>query len=276
MIRRLIIMLLIGAISLLSVMPVLAQTSSLEFYSTPKEYEAVTGKKIERFNESPMLRTKVAAGELPPVKERLPEEPFVVKPLEEIGQYGGTLRRLNEKGDSNYMMNFGIEFLAAYAPDMSYIYPNVLKGWKISEGAKKFTLYLRKGMRWSDGVPFTADDFMFWYKDVALNKELSPVPPSRLMAGGEPGVFRKIDDYTIEVSFKVPFGIFIDNLCRFRPDPVLPKHYFKQFHPNYTPMDELRKVMKKEGQSSWVTLFQEKKGAGWATWHKTPGRCQSL
>ena len=42
-----------------------------------------------KYNEAPMLKVKVAAGELPPVEKRLPEDVLVVKPVEEIGQYGG-------------------------------------------------------------------------------------------------------------------------------------------------------------------------------------------
>ena len=265
--RKLMLVLLAGAICLLAVTSVLAQ--KLEFYNL-EEYEQLTGKKMV-YQEAPILSTMVAAGELLPVEERLPEEPLVVKPLEEIGQYGGTLRRLNEKGAANYQMNFGYEFLVAFYPDMEGLYPNVLKAWEASEDAKKFTLYLRKGMRWSDGYPFTADDFMFWYKDVALNKELYPSPPSRLMVGGKPGVMRKIDDYTIEVSFDVSFGLFIENFARWRPNPYLPKHYFKQFHPNYTPMDEIEKVMKEEGQGSWVTLFLAKMG-DFRDWWGVPER----
>ena len=69
MTRKLTVMLLSGVICLIGVTSALAIT----------------------YNEAPMLRTMVAAGELPPVAERLPDEPSVLKPLEEIGQYGGRL-----------------------------------------------------------------------------------------------------------------------------------------------------------------------------------------
>ena len=63
MIRKLMMILLSGTISLLGVTPALADNYS---WSTLKEYEKATGKKIEKFNEAPMLRIRVAAGELPP------------------------------------------------------------------------------------------------------------------------------------------------------------------------------------------------------------------
>lgn len=263
MIRKLMLVLVGGAICLLGVTPVLAQETKI--YQL-KEYEQLIGKKME-YHEAPMLRIKVAAGDLPPVEERLPEEPLVIGPYEEIGQYGGTIRRINEgRAETNYMMDVAYEFLVSYSPDMSKMYPNVLQGWKASADAKKFTLYLRKGMRWSDGAPFTADDILFYFEDVALNKDISPATPSRFLVGGEPGVVRKIDDYTIEFSFKEPFGIFIENFARWRPNAYLPKHFLKQFHPRYTPMDEIERKMKKEGYDTWVNLLQGKMGSHLDFW----------
>ncbi len=259
--RKLILTLLVAAICLVGVTPVLAQET--EIYQL-EEYEQLIGKKMV-FSEAPMLRTMVAAGELPPLEERLPVDPLVIKPAEEIGQYGGTMRQINEGlNESNFSCNYGFQFLVNYSPDMSRLYPNVLKGWEASEDAKKFTLYLRKGMRWSDGVPFTADDILFYFEDVALNKDLYPTTPSRFVIGGEPGMIRKIDEYTVEVSFKESFGLFIENLARWRPDCYLPKHYLKQFHPKYTPMDEIEGEMKKEGYDTWANLFMAKVGDyGW-------------
>src|SRR5215469_18339601 len=47
----------------------------------------------KKFNEAPMLADLVKAGKLPPVEQRVPAEPLVLKPAHEIGQYGGTWRR---------------------------------------------------------------------------------------------------------------------------------------------------------------------------------------
>ncbi len=267
MMRKLMLGLLTGAICLLAVTSVLAQKNAQPY--DLNEYEQMVGKKLE-FDQAPMLRAMVAAGELPPLEERLPQEPLVIIPSEEIGQYGGTLRTTG--GDmGNFHDEFGNEFLAAYSPDMAEIFPNVLKGWEASADAKTFTLYLRKGMKWSDGVPFTADDLLFFWEDVGLNKEIYPNPPGRAVVGGEPGVLKKIDDYTVEWSFVAPLGVFIENLARWRPSPYLPKHYLKQFHPKYTPMSEIEKLMKQEGFDSWVELWGSKQG--WAgTEHITPER----
>lgn len=268
MLRKLMVIALSGAIGLLSMIPALAQETEVihaQVYQL-KEYEQLTGRKLE-FHEAPMLRTKVAVGELPPVEERLPEEPLVVKPVEEIGQYGGTMRRLSNEGNyNNYSMDGPYEFLVQYSPDMKKVYPNVLKDWKVDEDNKKFTLYLRKGMKWSDGHPFTADDIMFWYHDVALNKDLSPSIPSRLLLDGKPGVYKKIDDYKVEISFEKPYGAFIELLSHWRPNCYAPKHFLKQFHPAYTPIKEIEKIMKDEGFDTWVGLFQAKMGGHFDFW----------
>ncbi len=255
--RKLVLTLLVGAICLVGA------TSALAQFAQPynlDEYERMSGKTLT-FSEAPMLRTMVAAGDLPPLEERLPVDPLVVIPSEEIGQYGGTLHLLNEgPGKSNFSDDYTWEYMTAYSPDMTRVFPNVLKGWEASADGKTFTLYLRKGMRWSDGIPFTADDLLFFWDDVAQNKQLTPSPRSWMMSGGEPGVMTKIDDYTVEVSFKRPYGLFIESFTRWRPNPYLPKHYLKQFHPKYTAEDVLKKRMKDEGLDTWISLFAAKDG----------------
>ncbi len=260
--RKLVLTLLVSAICLIGV------TSALAQHAQPynlDEYEQISGKTLT-FSEAPMLRTMVAAGDLPPLEERLPQDPLVIKPAEEIGQYGGTLRLLNEGPSKGMYTTFGaFEWLVAYTPDMTKLFPNVLKGWESSADAKTFTLYLRKGIRWSDGVPFTIDDLLFYWEDIAQNKELSPTPPSWMISGGEPGVMKKIDDYAVEVSFKEPYGMFIEAFARWRPDAFRPKHYLKQFHPQYTPEDVLKKRVKDEGFDTWIALFQARDG-GYHPW----------
>ena len=135
---------------------------------------------------------------------------------------------------SDYADRYGWEYMVAYTPDMRELFPNLIKGWDASDDGTSFTLHLRKGVRWSDGVPFTADDVLFYWDDIALNTELSPSPPARMMRAGEAGAMQKIDDYTVEISFTQPYGIFIETLARWRPNPYAPKHYLKDFHASYT------------------------------------------
>jgi len=258
MIRKLTMLLLSGAICLLGVIPVLAQ-SQYGQYATIGEYEKATGNKIEKFNEAPELKVKVAAGELPSIEERLPEEPVVVEPVEEIGQYGGTWHKVATRaGDIMLNSRLGYEALARWARDAMTPIPGIAKSWEISDDGKTFTFYLRKGMKWSDGELFTADDIMFWYEDIMLNEELTPIFPKWLTVGGEQVKIEKVDDYTIKFGFTEPYGLFLDNLCYNGIGMAVPKHYMKQFHPRYTSKEKLEEMAKKEGFEFWHQLFPVK------------------
>ena len=118
----------------------------------------------------------VAAGSLPPVEERLPKDPRVDEVVEEIGQYGGVWHRgatsVNDVGIIT--TRFSGEPFLRFTTDASGLIPNVVKSYEINEDATGFTFYLREGMKWSDGEPYTADDYVFWYEDNLLNTDLTP------------------------------------------------------------------------------------------------------
>jgi len=220
-----------------------------------------------KYNEAPMLKIKVAAGELPPVEERLPDEPLVIPVVEKIGEYGGTIH-VQSLSPGNWetggwqIINF--ECMLRVAPDGKTILPNLAKDYKLSEDGKTLTLHLRKGIKWSDGAPFTADDILFWYEDVILNDELTPVKPKRWSPGGKLMKIEKIDDYTVRLHFAAPYPLVTLHLVRAaRGGFYLPKHYLKQFHPRYTPMEKLEKMTREEGYNYWYQLFNVKRNDGW-------------
>jgi len=267
--RKLTIMLLVIMVCLLGTTPIFAEEMQVvngqyvidnqryaTQYATMEEYEKATGEKVIKFSEAPMLRSKVAAGELPPVEKRLPKDVVVIVPTEEIGQYGGTMRTLNTysswSADAQYFA--GGEHFFALAPDNKTIIPNIAKGWEFSKDGKSLTMYLRKGMKWSDGKDFTADDIMFWYEDVLLNKELTPVVGRNWAPYGKTVVVRKIDDYTVSFNFSVPYPTIKYLLTQ--TTFIYPKHYLKKFHIKYnSKADELAK---EEGYESWYQLFRAK------------------
>lgn len=215
-----------------------------------------------KWNEAPMLRQRVAAGELPPVAQRLPEEPLVVEVLEGIGQYGGVISYARNPNSPKYQTHRMLyEFYNTYTtPYRDKILPNVMKGWQINEDASTFRFFMRNGMKWSDGQPFTADDVLFWYQDIILNDDLTPSKPGALTVGGELGKVTKIDDYTVEFSFAAANGVFLESLGRWRPEPYAPGHHLKQYHPAYTSQETIAELMKDEGYDRWSDFFVEKVG----------------
>ncbi len=243
-------------------------------YNSPAEYQSTTGKEITEFNEAPVLAELVKAGKLPPVVERLPQEPLVVTPVEEVGQYGGTLRSTwygpgSSAGTIQLLLYESFVLKDPYRGGQ--IIPNIAEEWTLSEDGRVMTVFLRKGIKWSDGVPFTADDVMFWWEDFVLNDELMPVKPLWVSKWG--GKVEKVDTYTIKVVFPEPRPVVAYRLLWY--DAIqgeitqglgyMPKHYMKQFHPKYTPVEKLEETMKKEGFDTWYSLFSTKA----STWDRT-------
>src|SRR5512145_1292024 len=123
------------------------------------------------YKEAPTLAEQVTAGTLPPVAERLPAEPLVITPLEGIGQYGGTWR-LGTRGGGDeviYIRTVGYSMLVRWNTDWTGIIPDVAKSYEVNDEGTVFTFHLREGMKWSDGVPYTADDIVFAFNDIYLN-----------------------------------------------------------------------------------------------------------
>ena len=221
----------LGIISAAAFTPSVGQA---EWWSSPEEYQQETGKTIEKFSESPMLSTKVAAGELPPVEERLPEDFLVVRPYEEIGEYSSKpLKFLLIGTENGGILHINRLWTAKWNRATTEIVPDALKGWEFSEDGKTFTLHLRKGLKWSDGVPCTADDILFWWEDVILNEERYPVTPSYAKPGGELMTVEKVDDYTVRYTFSVPYWLAPQALLMRVQRLGLPKHALKKFHIKY-------------------------------------------
>ena len=261
MIKRVAVILLSTVLCLLVAAPLLAETNW--GWSTLQEYEKATGNKIEKFYEAPMLRVKVAAGELPPVEERLPEEPLVDKPFEKVGKYGGMLRMGMVSPSIWYPAALHtIEYMLNLDRKAEKVVPNIAKGWKFLDEGKTFALYLRKGMKWSDGAPFTADDIMFYWEDVILNDELVPVKPKKWMPGGELMTVEKVNDYEVRFHFNKPYWGIIWYLSGTvfngaQNDIFLPKHALKKYHIKYNPQAD--KLATENGYDHWWQLFNQKR-----------------
>lgn len=193
------------------------------------------------FSEAPMLRERVDRGELPPVEERLPLPEYikVLEPVEEIGRFGGEIRFTQGDpgiGEVKMMMaDTGVRW-CRYVRERI---PGVFAGWEISEDGRSTTFFLRRGLRWSDGVPFTTEDIRFWWEDLATD-EMFPdvIPPGWAFSAGELMTVDFIDRYTFRFNFAEPHwhvpAFISSGFWNWEP-MMAPRHYLEQFHPRYNP-----------------------------------------
>ena len=217
-----------------------------------------------KYNEAPMLAEMVAAGELPPVDERLPDEPLVEEVVDEIGTYGGTLRRgFLGPGDHNNYTRVVYDALVRHAPDGSEVIPHIAKGWESNDDFTVWKVFLRSGMKWSDGEPFTADDIMFWYEHILLNEDLNPSVPFWMQnTDGSVVLVEKLDDYTVQWTFGQPNTAFLLDLANkdgadksIANLAYVPAHYMEQFHPDFADAADLQAKVDEAGFDTWVELF---------------------
>lgn len=214
------------------------------------------------WSESPELAGKVQRGELPPVESRLPESPGVVRFEGDDsvpGRYGGSLRLLMGRSkDVRMMVVYGYARLVAYDRSLEIV-PDILESVEEQEG-RIFTLRLRKGHRWSDGHPFTAEDFRYFWEDIANNEELSPfgLPPALTVRGESPR-FEVIDTHTVRYSWSSPNPFFLPSLAGTRPEYIYaPSHYLRRYHPRYGDREALDAKAKSKGQRNWVAIHTKK------------------
>lgn len=220
------------------------------------------------YNEAPQLAELVAKGELPPVAERIGLDPLVVQPLHEIGKYGGTWRRgFTGPGDKwNGYRTCGYDMMLGWAVNGQEAIPNMAKGWEFSADGRSMDLFLRRGMHWSDGHPFTADDFVFWYEDMFSNDEFMPAKTVAMVVNGTSGRVSKVDETTVRFEFDDPYFLLTDRLASQSQsvDGVnghgffAPAHYLKRFHPTYAAKADLDAEIAAAGVDNWVVLLKMK------------------
>ncbi|WGF87181.1 ABC transporter substrate-binding protein [Marinivivus vitaminiproducens] len=232
----------------------------------------------QSYQEAPELADAVASGQLPPVAERLPEQPLVVEPMEATGSYGGTWRLAMASASDigTLVRTIGYENFTRWEPwspddEQTDIFPgvkmNVAESVEVSPDSTTYTFHLRRGLKWSDGHPYTADDVMFWYNDVFLNEELMPAKPSWLARDDKPVTVEKVDDYTVTFTYARPFSLLLQWMAVPANDrepnapTAYPRHYLKQFHKDYN--SDIEAVVARENQQNWVSLFHQKADA-WA------------
>jgi peptide/nickel transport system substrate-binding protein len=234
-----------------------ASAAGCSWFSTDPEGEGGGGG--DKGKEAPMLAERVEAGDLPPVEERLPKEPVVIKVAEDMGVYGGEWNTaITGASDGPWLFRtINYEPLLKKNRDFTEIELNLASAFESNEDASEFTITLREGLKWSDGEPLTTADVEFAFHDVNLNPDLTAaVPPELTGPDGAPAELEIVDDHTFIVRFSGPKPLFEDNMAsgvsgqRFT---WYPRHYLEQFHLTYNPNAEQEAI--DAGFDGWITRF---------------------
>ncbi|MEL7471591.1 MAG: ABC transporter substrate-binding protein [Pseudomonadota bacterium] len=189
------------------------------------------------FQENPAigdLNAKIQGNPaLAPLAERLPEEPLVVVPYDSIGQYGGQLDALSnatEAGTSDFLSIRHVNFVR-FSDDLQTIVPNIAKGWEWNDDFTQLTFFLRRGHKWSDGAPFTADDVKFWYDNLNFDTNVIGKPKDFLLSGGEKMNVVVVDPQTVRFEMAAPKPGFLAHFANSYAQPFQPKHFLGKYHP---------------------------------------------
>ncbi len=195
---------------------------------------------------------------LPPLAERLPEEPLVVVPYDSIGRYGGVLDALSnapEAGTSDFLSTRHVS-LVRYADDLTTVVPNVAKSWEWNDDFTKLTFKLRNGHKWSDGAPFTSADVKFWYDNLAMDPNVIEKPKDYVLVAGERMTVETPDETTVVFNLPAPKPGLIASFATNYHQPFMPKHFLGQYHPEINPdADKLAKELGFESGYEVVSAY---------------------
>ena len=178
-----------------------------------------------------------------PLDQRIPEDALVVVPYDSIGKYGGTFDMMSnatEAGTSDFLAIRHVN-LVRFSDDLTTIVPNVAKGWKWNSDFTQLTFFLRKGHRWSDGQPFTAEDVKYWYDNLALNPNVFEKPKNYVLVGDERMQVLVIDPQTVQFTLPAPKPGLLAHFANSYAQGFQPKHFLGKWDPELNPDAEDRK-----------------------------------
>jgi peptide/nickel transport system substrate-binding protein len=106
------------------------------------------------------------------------------------------------------------------------IQPALARSWDIYEDQKRIIFTLRKGLKWSDGQPLTADDVVFTYQDIYTNPAIPSYAKDFLQIGKNRSfpLVKKLDNWRVEFTLPEPFSPFI----RTTKLEILPAHILRE------------------------------------------------
>ena len=234
-----------------------------------------------KYQEAPELAELVKSGKLPAVEERLPDNPVVVGPGREValddlpnwevGSYGGEFRSISHLSDYDWNLRDAVNegFLSTPAHKAGPIEANIAEEFDINDDYSVFYFKLRKGLKWSDGVPVSTEDVRFTYEEVIKNKEITPTPHYRFRSGCKPdgklAELEIIDDLAFRITYEKGCGRLMKHFGASQVwgaqynDWMQPSHVLKKYHPDHASKAEIQKLLKEKGYNDdeWVRLFKD-------------------
>ena len=204
------------------------------------EFEAAANCKMS-FSTNPdisMLNSKIKGNpDLPPLSNRIPQEPLVVVPYDTIGKHGGTLDVLSnatEAGTSDFLSVRHVNFVR-FSDDLQTIVPNIAKGWKWNDDFTALTFYLRKGHKWSDGAPCTSADVKFYHDNLMLDANIFEKPKDYITVGGETMTVATPNETTVVFKLPSPKPGLLAHFATSYAQGFQPLHFLGKFHPDVNP-----------------------------------------
>ena len=180
--------------------------------------------------EARILAELVQEGKLPPVAERVGPEPVVIEGVDGIGNYGGTWNIVTNSAATLDHIEAWMagSCLVRWSPMGYPIVPHVAKSWEVTPDKREWTFYLRKGMKWSDGHPFTVDDILYWWEHEVKDEIIGF--PVWMKVRGEKGDIIQIDSHTVKFIFPSPHSLLLERLAT-TLEFFSPRHYLEPYHP---------------------------------------------
>lgn len=152
----------------------------------------------------------------------------------EIGNFGGTLvsstigegpktfNPFNTKDNiSSQMSEIMYDGLVTTNPVTGETIPKLAKSFEVK--GNDYIVHLRKGVKWSDGKPITADDVFFTWQNIIFDGFGNTSIRDSVVVDGKLPTVKKIDDYTVKFTTPKPFAPFL----RLLASPIAPKHIFE-------------------------------------------------
>lgn len=244
-----------------TVPPTEAATEAPDAPAEPTATEAAPPS-TSAYIDSPMLASLVENGTLPPIEERLPENPMVFPMKEMVGKHGGVMRRgFKGPGDKWGISKINDRSLVWWDNNL-VMRPRMAESWEVNEDGSEWTFYLRKGIKWSDGVEYTTQDIRWWFDNHVTNAVLFPATESRWFTGSDEAGDKTIatletpDDYTFSLKYAHPKPLLVLTLGR--EGIGLPSHHMKQWNPDTCDdPDALQAAVEEAGFDSWDRYYMD-------------------